>query len=158
MEDESSFLFSCWRVLGHNKKPLSPQRDKGSKASALPPKLMIKSSTHFAYHHMHPTDNGRGSRRRLLPLCGFKPPSQAHSESSVLPHSHQPAALWIHPRIRTTLAQRFNLWGIIPLYKKTVNCFCVKTFFILSSLPACHRHRGVNLLLLAGFGSRGYRR
>jgi len=37
---------------------------------------------------MHLTDNGRGSRQRLLLPYSFKLPSQVHSEKSVLPHSH----------------------------------------------------------------------
>ena len=57
---------------------------------------------------MHPTDNGQGSRRLLLPK-GFAPPSQVHSEKPMPPHSHQLAALWIHPIFLTSLAQQFQL-------------------------------------------------
>lgn len=38
---------------------------------------------------MHPTDNGRGSRQRLLLHRSFKLPSQAHSEKSMLLQSHR---------------------------------------------------------------------
>jgi hypothetical protein len=94
---------------------------------------MKKSSTHFAYHHMHLTDNGRGSRWRLLPQRGFKPPSQVHSQKTVLPHSHQPAALWIHPFFRTSLAQRFiNIGSIIFPQTQVVNKQIKKVEEILS--------------------------
>jgi hypothetical protein len=33
---------------------------------------VYNTSSHFAYHHMHPTDNGQGSRKRLLSkISGF---------------------------------------------------------------------------------------
>jgi len=44
---------------------------------------------------MYPTDNGQGSRQRLLSSKDFGLPSQVHSVKSMLPHSHQLAALWI---------------------------------------------------------------
>jgi len=48
------------------KKAFIPLLGQKLTTSAVPPKLMYKTSTHFAYHHMHPTNNGQGSRKRLL--------------------------------------------------------------------------------------------
>lgn len=42
------------------------------------PVWCIKTPSHFAYHHMHPTDNGQGSRKRILSI-DFWLPSQVHS-------------------------------------------------------------------------------
>ena len=71
-----------------NKKSFYPSRDKSLNFCGTT-QIDDKSPTHFAYHHMHPTDNGQGSRRRLIPT-GFEPPSQVHSICSGMPLSHQP--------------------------------------------------------------------
>jgi len=72
-----------------------------------------KSPTHFAYYHMHPTDNGRGSRQRLLLQRSFKLPSQAHSEKSMLPQSHH---LQLSGHTRLFVLLLFKGFVFIKLY------------------------------------------
>ena len=109
MEDETSFpIFQGgWQI----KKPLSPNKRDKSQNFCGTTQIDIKISTHFAYHHMHLSDNGRGSRQRLL-LCIIKVSSCPHKSirKNLCCRISPDAALLVHPMFRTSLVRRFNLF------------------------------------------------
>jgi len=62
---------------------------------------------------MHLTDNGRGSRQRLLLLPQFQAALASPFGKACAAALAPSAALWIHPAFRTSLAQRFVFCWII---------------------------------------------
>lgn len=147
--------FSCLLhlfSLSCNKKSSCPCSIQGQKliTSAVPPKLAYDTPTPFAYHHMHPTDNGQGSRQRLL-IQDFSLPSIQFPDSvsrilisdfcelsfraaltspfrKIYATAFSPSAvLWIHPIFLTSLAQRFCF---LPLYSKKLFLSMIFLFFL----------------------------
>ena len=99
---------------------------KYSKTSAVPPNLSSHDHS-LMYYHTHLLDNGRESRQHLLPLYGFKLPSQVHSVKTLTAAIPPSAAL-----LGINILTYSSCSSVLLLYHSIVMFVCfVKKFFLL---------------------------